>query len=137
MSVFVDTSAFYAAADRGDTNHEAAIEALSIADGLLLTDHILLETWTLLRHRIGLFAAERFWAGIRSGAANVEIVGTADLETAWVIGLDFADHDFSIVDRTSFAVMQRVGVLRAISYDDDFAIFRFGPRRDRVFEVLR
>lgn len=64
-------------------------------------------------------------------------MGTVDLESAWAMGEAFADKDFSIVDRTSFAIMLRLGVHRAISLDDDFAIFRFGPRRDRAFEVLR
>lgn len=25
----------------------------------------------------------------------------------------------------------------AASFDDDFAVYRFGPRRERAFEVLR
>jgi hypothetical protein len=33
--------------------------------------------------------------------------------------------------------MQRLGVLRAASFDDGFAIFRFGPRQDRAFDVVR
>jgi len=33
--------------------------------------------------------------------------------------------------------MHRLGVLRVASFDNDFAVFRFGPRRDRAFEVLR
>jgi predicted nucleic acid-binding protein len=28
------------------------------------------------------------------------------------------------VERTSFAVMERLGVTRAVSFDDEFAIFR-------------
>jgi predicted nucleic acid-binding protein len=40
------------------------------------------------------------------------------------------------VDRTSFAVMQRLGLHRAASLDRDFAVFRYGPRRDRAFEVV-
>jgi predicted nucleic acid-binding protein len=137
MTAFVDTSAFYAAADRGDASHECAKAALAAQDVLVTSDHILVETWTLLRHRLGRTAAERFWAGVRAGAVAVEPVGTADLETAWTMGDAFAEQDFSIVDRTSFAVMLRLGVHRAVSLDDDFAIFRFGPRRDRAFEVLR
>lgn len=81
--------------------------------------------------------ANRFWGGVRAGAARVESVLPADLEVAWSIGQAFDDQEFSIVDRTSFAVMERVGVLRAASFDDDFAIFRFGPRRERAFEVVR
>ena len=49
----------------------------------------------------------------------------------------FPDQAFSIVDRTSFAVMLRLGVHRVASFDKDFAIFRFGARRDRSFEIVR
>jgi hypothetical protein len=70
------------------------------------TDHVLVETWFLLGHRLGPAAAERFWEALRAGAALVEPVGAADLEVAFSIGLDFPDQDFSIVDRTGFAVMR-------------------------------
>jgi predicted nucleic acid-binding protein len=82
-------------------------------------------------------AAERFWEGLRGGVATVEPVGLADLEAAWQIGLSYRDQDFSIVDRTSFAVMRRLGIERAASFDDDFAIFRFGPSRRLAFTILR
>jgi len=32
-------------------------------------------------------------------------------------------QDFSIVDRTSFAIMERLGLSHAASFDDDFAIY--------------
>jgi predicted nucleic acid-binding protein len=67
----------------------------------------------------------------------VEHVTPADLDAAWAIGEAFPDQRFSLVDRTSFAVMERLGVHRALAFDDDFAVYRFGPRRDRAFEVLR
>lgn len=137
MSLFVDTSAFYAAADAGDGSHARATSILGAGEPLVTTDHVLVESWLLIRHRLGREAAERFWSAIRAGAAAVEPVGAADLESAWSIGERFADQDFSIVDRTSFAVMQRVGVLRAASFDADFAIYRFGSRGDRAFDVVR
>jgi len=43
----------------------------------------------------------------------------------------------SIIDRTSFAVMRRLGVERAASLDDHFAIFRFGLRRRQSFSIIR
>jgi predicted nucleic acid-binding protein len=43
----------------------------------------------------------------------------------------------TFVDRTSFAVMQRLGVLRAASLDEHFAVFRFGRDRRRAFEIVR
>jgi predicted nucleic acid-binding protein len=61
----------------------------------------------------------------------------ADLQAARTIGDIFPDQDFSVVDKTSFAVMERLGVTRAASFDRDFAIYRYGRRRDRAFEILR
>jgi predicted nucleic acid-binding protein len=137
VALFVDTSAFYAAADAGDRSHARAREVLAGGDALVTTDHVLVESWLLLRSRGGRAVAERFWAGIRGGLAAVEPVLPSDLEKAWQIGEAFADQDLSIVDRTSFAVMERLGITAVASFDDDFAIYRYGPRRDRAFEVRR
>lgn len=137
MSLFVDTSAWYAAADHGDTNNARAKEVLASGDPLVTTDHVLVETWLLLRHRLGRHAAERFWGGLRGGAAATEPVTAADLESAWAIGENFPDQDFSLVDRTCFAVMQRLGLERVAAFDDDFAVFRYGHKRDKAFEVVR
>ena len=91
----------------------------------------------LLAHRLGRDAGERYWEAIRGGAASVEPVTAADLEAAFAIGEVFPDQSFSIVDRSSFAVMQRLGVLRAASLDEHFAVFRFGRNRARAFEIVR
>jgi predicted nucleic acid-binding protein len=128
---------FYAAADRGDRSNERAKRVLSAGERLVTSDHVLVETWTLLAHRLGRDAAERWWEAIRSGAASVEPIIAADLEVAFAIGEAFPDQDFSIIDRTSFAVMQRLGVFSAASLDAHFAVFRFGPNRARAFELIR
>jgi predicted nucleic acid-binding protein len=135
LTLFVDTSAFYAAADTADRSHERAKRILDAGEPLVTSDHVLAESWLLVHHRLGRGAANAFWEAIRAGACAVEYVGPADLEVAWTIATDFEDQDFSLVDMTSFAVMQRIGVLRAASFDDDFAIYRFGRRRDRAFEL--
>lgn len=138
MSLFVDTSVWYAAADAGDRGNARAREILSGADApLLTTDHVLVETWLLLRHRIHREAAERFWAGLRGGVAELEPVRASDLEAAWSIGEVFTDQDFSLVDRTSFAVMGRLGIRRVASFDDHFAIYRFGRGRRESFTLVR
>jgi predicted nucleic acid-binding protein len=96
LTVFVDTSAWYAAADSGDSSHLRAAALLSGFAGQLVTsDHILP-------------------AGI---------------------GQAFRDQTFSIVDRTSWAVMQRLGVHEAVTFDRDYSIYRFGPRRRQAFVV--
>lgn len=137
MSLFVDTSVWYAAADRGDSSNERAKTILSAGESLVTTDHMLVETWLLVNHRLNRDAAEKFWEGLRGGVALIEPVNAADLESAWAIGLDFADQDFSIADRTSFAVMLRLGIHRAAALDDDYAVFRFGKDKRRAFEIMR
>jgi len=137
MSLFVDTSIWYAAADASDAGNARAKSILTGGESLVTSDHVLLEPWILLRHRIRRQAAERFWEALRNGAATIEPVGMADLEAAWQIGSSFRDQDFSIVDRTSFAVMRRLGIERVASFDSHFAVFRFGPGRRSAFTICR
>lgn len=137
MSIFVDTSVWYAAADSSDASNARAREILSEEARLVTTDHVLVECWTLLRYRLHRAAAEAFWDGLRRGVARIESVGSRDLEAAWAIGRAFSDQDFSMVDRTSFAVMERLRIHRAAAFDSDFAIYRFGPGRSRAFQVVR
>ena len=128
MSLFVDS---------GDSSNAWAKEALSGDERLVTTDHVLVETWLLPRHRLHRPAPEQFWEGLRRGVARVEPVGSADLEAAWDISQAFPDQDFSIVDRTSFAVMQRLGIQRVATFHNHFAVFRYGRDRSRAFVVVR
>jgi predicted nucleic acid-binding protein len=137
MSLFVDTSVWYAAMASADPSNSRAREILSTVESLYTTDHVLVETWSLLQRRIHHKAAERFWEGLRSGIAVVEPVGLADLETAWQIGQIFPDQAFSLADRTSFAVMRRLGIERVASLDHHFAVFRYGPKQRHAFEIVR
>ena len=137
MSLFVDTSIWYAAADSSDRSNARSKAILKSGETLVTSDHVLVETWTLLHHKLERKAAEGFWEGLRSGIALIEAVTLADLEVAWDIGVSWHDQDFSLVDRTSFAVMERLGLARAASFDDHFAVYRYGRNRDRAFEILR
>jgi len=137
MSLFVDTSIWYAAADSSDHSSARAKAILKSGETLVTSDHVLVETWTLLHHKLDPTAAERFWEGLRSGIAVIEAITLADLEAAWDIGVSWQDQDFSIVDRTSFAVMRRLGIGRVASLDAHFAVFRFGPKHRQSFQVLK
>ena len=136
MTVFVDTSAWYAAADADDASHLRAAARLEEFSGELLTsDHVLVETWYLTSSRLGTELAEILVNRIRMGIARIESAGLADLEVAAQIHEAFSDQGFSIVDRTSWSVMQRLGVHDAIAFDRDFSIYRFGRNRRQAFRV--
>jgi len=137
LSVFVDTSVWFGAANIRDRHNARAKGILSTISSPVTTDHVLVETWLLLNARVHREAAERFWLGLRRGAAQLEKVMATDLEAAHAIGEAFRDQAFSIVDRTSFAVMERLGITTAASFDNHFAIYRYGRNRDRAFEILR
>src|SRR5215467_5244389 len=98
MSLFVDTSIWYAAADSSDRSNARSKAILKSGEALVTLDHFLVETWTLLHHKLDRKAAERFWEGLLSGIAVIETVTLADLEVAWDIGVPWRDQDFSIVD---------------------------------------
>jgi uncharacterized protein len=137
LSVFVDTSVWFSAATKNDRSNALAKSILQSISVHVMTDHVLAETWLLLKSRFNRSVAEAFWENIRSSAVRVESVTSADLEAAWSIGLSFPDQDFSLVDRTSFAVMERLGIVKAASFDEDFAIFRYGRAREKAFEIIR
>ena len=137
MSLFVDTSIWYAAADSSDRSNTRSKAILRSGETLVTSDHVLVETWTLIHHKLDRKAAEGFWEGLRSGIALIEAVTLADLEVAWDVGVSWPDQDFSIVDRTSFAVIRRLGIDRVATLDAHFAVFRFGPKRRQSFHVVR
>ena len=136
MTVFVDTSAWYAAADSNDASHSRAAARLQEFSGELLTsDHVLVETWFLASSRLGSDVAEALVNRIRTGIARIESVTPADLEVAARIHESFPDQRFSIVDRTSWSVMERLGVHETVAFDRDFSIYRFGRDRRQAFTV--
>jgi len=123
-------------ADRAEASHQKVATVMRARRGRLVTGvHVLQETWTVMRYRHSWRAAEDLIAGIRRGVARIEITGVADLEVAATIATTFADQDFSLSDRTSWAVMERLGIHDVISLDRDFHIYRFGPGRRRSFNV--
>lgn len=137
--LFVDTGAFYAAADRADAHHvesAATFKARGPAGDLVTTDHVFLESWFLLRARLGRDAAIRFWDAMETGVVGVIGVTSGDFITARQIARDWPDQDFSIVDCTSFAVMERLGIDEAFTFDAHFRVYRQGPSRREAFRVV-
>ena len=134
--VFVDTSIWYAAADASDAHNEVARTLLSECAGALITSNLVLaELWSLLNARTNHHMANRVVASVASDVARVECTTGADLEAAAAALAAFSDQAFSLTDRTSWALMERLGITDALALDADFRIYRYGPERRRAFTV--
>lgn len=137
--VFVDTSAFYALANLADRHHSEALAAFAATvghDDLKTSDHVIVETWCLLRSRLGRAAAMAFWDGVGRGIIAIMGVGQEDFQRGREIAREWPDQDFSIVDCTSFAMIERLDIRRAFAFDKHFHIVRFGWRRQRALRIL-
>lgn len=137
--VFVDTGAWYALGASADLSHDRAVALLSEHAGrLATTDHVLVETWAIARSRHHRVAADELVATILKGnLADVLTATPQDIAAALETGERFNDQAFSIVDRTSWAVMERYGIQEAVSFDADFAVYRYGPGLRQAFTVYR
>jgi hypothetical protein len=125
--IFVDTSAWYALVDSDDADHKTAAAFLaSNTMPLITTNFIFSETVTLIRYRIGHEAARSFGQKLmESSFVRVFAVTPADEERAWDIFSKYRDQDFSFVDCTSFAVMERMKLSRAFGFDRHFSVMRY------------
>lgn len=125
--VFVDTSAWYALIDKVDRHHMSAADFLKDNDiPLLTTNFIFDETITLLMIRHGWQVAKEFGLKLRdSNFISMLPVLDEDEEKAWEIFLKYKDKDFSYTDCTSFAVMDRLKIDTAFSFDSHFQAMKF------------
>jgi predicted nucleic acid-binding protein len=87
------------------------------------------ETLTLLRMRLGLPAAERWWEQVEgSRVLRWESVDTTRAAKARALFFRFRDKGFSFTDCTSFVVMRELGLREALTTDRHFVQAGFGIR---------
>jgi predicted nucleic acid-binding protein len=129
--IFVDTSALYAVLDRDDEHHPAAKatwEKLLVDDvPLLVTNYIVVETTTLLQHRLGL-AAVRVLCGDILPILDIHWISDTDHLHAQHALLASDRRTLSLVDCSSFHVMRSRLVRTAFAFDPRF--------REQGFDVL-
>ena len=132
--VFVDTGAWVALAVATDPLHRRAVDEWKVLVGrgsrLVSSVPVVLETFTFLDRRTS-HATAMTWRESLSRVKRFDILACepADLEAAWPWLDDPAFHRLSLVDATSFALMRRLRIQRAWTYDTHFlqAGFRIAP----------
>ena len=124
---FVDTSFFIALQVSRDDHHGPAVALWSeTSDRLVTTTHVIGETWTTLRRRVGHNAAAAFYRGATSEARlKVAFVDPDDELDAWRWLLRHDEREYSFVDATSFAFMRSKKIRNALAFDGDFSAAGF------------
>ncbi|MFN8175949.1 MAG: PIN domain-containing protein [Solirubrobacteraceae bacterium] len=129
--IFVDTSFWVALRrHRDERHHEAVALTRAHAGALVTSNHVLGETWTVLRRREGhAQAVETLDAVTRSRRVAIERIGPETERDAWRRLRDRDDREFSFVDATSFAYMAERGLQDVLTFDGDFAAAGFRELR--------
>jgi predicted nucleic acid-binding protein len=130
---FADTSFWFALQERRDRNHKDARALVQAGVGrVCVSNHVIGETWTLLRRRAGHAAAVGFIDRLAQ-LPDVQLVHVdADIEAdAWRWLRQHDEREYSFVDATSFAVMRRRRIREALAFDDDFSAAGFVQVRPR------
>ena len=114
-----------ACADAADPLHretrEARDEALQSGRPLVTTDFVIDETLTLVRYRLGLAAAEAWWAQVEgSSRVRHETIDAMRAEKARAWFFRHRDKDYSFTDCTSFVVMRELRLREALTTDRHF-----------------
>ena len=84
------------------------------------TNFILAETHALLLNRLNRTVALRTLKAIEISGTIIERVSVADEQRAREILEQYDDKNFSLTDATSFAVMERLGITYAFTFDRNF-----------------
>jgi predicted nucleic acid-binding protein len=121
----IDTGAFFAGADHRETDHAAA-EAIRTRLArerwrVFTTNFVVAETHALFLRRLGRYNAAMFLSHLDESPTVIERVTPDDETHARTILARYDDHDFSYTDATSFAVMERLDIRAAFTFDGNFA----------------
>ena len=132
MSVYVDTSAFFAVLDRDDSCHPVAEDIwkrlMRESAPLVCTNYVLVEASALIQRRLGQKAMRVFEEDIVP-IVQIEWVDQPVHQAAVRMLLDSRSRSLSLVDCASFVVMRQLGLDTAFAFDRHF--------QSRGFHCLR
>lgn len=126
MLTYVDTSALIALAVPADKNHKRAVTFLraSLSGGtrFVLGRPVLIEYIDGVTKRIGKAGAIEHLRALESSAVmRIEPDSEDDHPKARDLFLRYDDHPIDMTDCLAFAVMERLGLQQAFTFDRDFA----------------
>lgn len=123
MRIFIDTSAFYALLDRDDENHRRAksvwTHLLNNENTLVTSNYVLVETFALLQHRLGMEAVRGFQSDVVP-LVNIEFVIPEIHRSAVSALLSASRRNLSLVDCVSFETMRTLEIKTAFVFDPHF-----------------
>ncbi|MEE9167001.1 MAG: PIN domain-containing protein [Candidatus Neomarinimicrobiota bacterium] len=123
MTSFIDTSAFLAILDADDENHSKAgkkwEELIDKSDTLVCSSYILIETFALIQHRLGMKAVRSFQEDVVP-ILTVKWVHESVHEAGVTSMLAANRRELSLVDCVSFDMMRRLGIKIAFVFDKHF-----------------
>lgn len=124
--IFVDTSAYYAATDEYDQQHELAALTLRqlVADRyeFVTSNFVLAELHALIIARIGRSVAYDTLVDLLASERVIDVTEHEHLRAMEILR-QYADKSFTLTDAYSFAVMERFEILSAFTFDRHFEQF--------------
>ena len=128
--VFVDASAWVAVVSRRDQHHTVAVNIYRriIAEqrALITTNLVVAEAYNGIRRYSTATESARFLASLRGSSQVIKMYSDEALEVEaeqWL--RRYADHDFSLADAVSFAIMRQRRIMEAFTFDNHFAVAGF------------
>jgi uncharacterized protein len=131
--ILLDTSFLFALFAEDDANHARVREVVGpyrgrdLYDIVLVTNHVIAETITLLRsgvhrdadvsHRVAVTVGRQLFAGV---FGRLHQVSAEEEREAFEYLVKHKDKHYSFVDCVSFVVMEKLGIREAFAVDSDF-----------------
>ncbi len=121
--IFVDTSALFALLVASDANHSKATRVFRVLETrearLLTSSYVLVESYALLLHRIGLKAVRDF-RGDFAPLLDIVWVDSEMHEAGMDLLMERRSRRISLVDAVSFHVMRSERIDEVFAYDRHF-----------------
>lgn len=129
-SIFIDTGAWYALADRDDGHHKDAVsiypDMFKTYRTLVTINLVVAEAYVLILNELGHPAAVGFLERINASPRIVKVYSTEDIEKDAEETLrKYNDQNFSYTDAVSFTIMKRQKIRKAFSFDKHFQTMGF------------